>query len=320
MRKGKIEGTWWDFQHQNLPEGKYYNEALARFSAADWARQVTEAAGIGMEYFVLMSVAIESKAFYDTPLLPKFGIACDDPIEAVLSAADSCGGKFFIGNDYFDDAWDWHRDIMDPETCRKRTQSMEEITARYGHHPSFHGWYWPIELYLKDGIPDYYAKYVNEFAARARAITPKAKTLIAPYGTGVVVPDDNYVRQLEALDVDVIAYQDEIGCLRHGLDDLPRIYEGLRKVHDRVPKIAFWADVEIFEFEGDVGKSALLPAPFPRVKTQLEAAAAFVDRILVYEYQGMMAKPGSPVFAGHPTAATLYTDYVTWLGEATPTS
>lgn len=308
----RIEGSWWDFQHQNMPEGIYYNEALARFSADDWALKVREAAEIGLKYLVLMSVAIELKSFYETPLLPRYEIACADPLEAVLAAADECGVRFFIGNDYFDDAWDCCRNILEPGTCRKRLQCMEELTQRYGHHPSFYGWYWPIELCASEGVPDYYRDYVSLYGKISRSLTPHAKTLIAPYGTGAVVPDDSYVRQLDELDVDVIAYQDEIGCLRHAVEDLPRIWEGLRKAHDRVGRIGMWADVEIFRFEGEVGKSALLPAPFERVRRQLEAASPYVDRILVYEYQGMMNKPGSPVFAGHPDSAKLYRDYVDW--------
>jgi hypothetical protein len=80
-----------------------------------------------------------------------------------------------------------------------------------------------------------------------------------------------------------------------------------------VPQRAFWADVEVFDFEGDVYKSALIPAPFERVKKQLQVASDFVDKILIYQFQGMMNKPGSRAFAGHPQSTVLYTDYANWL-------
>lgn len=72
---------------------------------------------------------------------------------------------------------------------------------------------------------------------------------------------------------------------------------------------------KIFEFEGDVHKSALRPARFERVQRQLEAVSPWVDETLVYQYMGMMNKPGSAAFAGSPLSTRLYTDYINWLGH-----
>jgi hypothetical protein len=90
-------------------------------------------------------------------------------------------------------------------------------------------------------------------------------------------------------------------------------YQGLRKAHDRAQKAKIWADVEIFEFEDEVYNSALMPASFDRVLRQLEAVSPWVDKILVYQYQGMMNKPGSAAFAGSPASTKLYSDYLNWL-------
>ena len=40
-----------------------------------------------------------------------------------------------------------------------------------------------------------------------------------------------------------------------------------------------------------------------------------MDTILIYQYQGLMNKPGSHAFAGHPDSTRLYTDYVKWRKE-----
>ncbi len=308
----KIEGSWFEFQHHNTAEGVYWNPECASFSAAQWDDKVKEISEIGLEYLVLMCTALYYKAFYKTDIFPPYEIACEDPIEAVLAAGDKYGVKFFMGGGFYGD-WMSPEIVADPEARKKRLAAIEELAARYGHHRSFYGWYWPNEAYINKKFGDRFISYTNECSALARSLMPKTKTLIAPYGTRVAVPDDTFVRQLEALDIDIIAYQDEIGVRKSKVEETPAFYEGLRKAHDKVPNVKLWADMEIFEFEGDVYRSPLIPAAFSRVERQIEALSPYVDHILVYQYQGMMNKPGSSSFAGHPDSARLYSDYKRWL-------
>ncbi|MCE5249453.1 DUF4434 domain-containing protein [bacterium] len=312
-----IQGSWFEFQHHNQPEGKYWNPACAAFSCSQWDAKVKEIADIGMEYLVLMNTALYFKAFYTTGIFPKFEIACDDPIEAVLTAADRYGVKFFIGGGFFGQ-WDSPGIIDDPDATQKRLRAIGELAGLFGHHKSFYGWYWPNEAAITPYFHEKFITYVNDCSKEARKHMPNARTLIAPYGTRIAKPDDRFVRQLEMLDVDIIAYQDEIGVRKTKVEESARFFEGLRRAHDRVPRIKIWADVEIFEFEGEVYRSPLIPASFARVNKQLEAVSPYVDIILVYQYQGMMNKPDSPAFAGHKDSAVLYADYVAWLKKTYP--
>ena len=86
----------------------------------------------------------------------------------------------------------------------------------------------------------------------------------------------------------------------------------------RCLRYSFGPTWEIFEFEGVVYKSALLPAPFSRVRRQLEAVSPYVDKILVYQTLGMTNAPGSPAFAGHEDSTALYADYARWLRDRYP--
>ena len=76
-----------------------------------------------------------------------------------------------------------------------------------------------------------------------------------------------------------------------------------------------YSNGEIFEFEGAVYDSALMPAAFERVKRQMAAVSPFVETILVYQYLGLMNKPGSVALAGSPRSFDLYSNYVTWLNS-----
>jgi hypothetical protein len=313
-----ILGSWFEFQHHNIKEGVPWNPACAAFACGQWDAKVKEIADLGMEYLVLMCTALHFKSFYRTQIFPPFRIACDDPIEAVLAAADKYGIKFFIGGGFYG-KWDSPDILSDATAARKRLQAIEELAKLYGNHPSFYGWYWPNEAFINPYYSDEFIQYVNTCSRLARSLTPRARILIAPYGTRIARPDDKYVRQLEQMDVDIIAYQDEVGVRKSKVDETPAFYEGLKKAHARVPRVAIWADVEIFEFAGKVYESALLPAPFQRVRRQLEAVSPFVDTTLVYQYQGMMNKPDSVAFAGPQESTQLYSDYEEWLRKTHPT-
>ena len=76
-----------------------------------------------MEYLVLMGVARASKPFYPSKLL-LVPMGCDDPLEAVLSAADECGIKF-LSNDFWGDLDAYNMMLDKVQTVR--FQAMEEI-------------------------------------------------------------------------------------------------------------------------------------------------------------------------------------------------
>ena len=318
MPKSKIlpiTGSWFEFQHLWKVEGKYWDKSCAQFSCEQWTKKIEEIREIGIDHLVLLDVACDSKAYFDTPLFPKFPFACNDPLEVCLGAADRLGIKFFVGIGYFTPCSSPWQKINESGEVKKRFQAMNEILEKYGHHSSFYGWYLPHEAQIKGHFREEFVTYVKMFNSEARRLFPEGKILIAPYGTRLATPDAAYMRQLEEMDLDFIAYQDEVGVEKSKSGELPGFYEGLKKAHDKLGKTGLWADVEIFRFEGAVYKSALLPASFERILKQLKAASDFVDKILVYQYQGMMNKPDTPAFAGRPDSTKLYRDYKNWLGN-----
>ncbi|MCE5271714.1 DUF4434 domain-containing protein [bacterium] len=301
-----IEGSWFEFQHHSAAEGAPWNPALAAFSAGQWAAKVQEIAGFGIRDLVLLDTAIDGRSFYPSGLLPRHELGCDDPLEAVLAAADQCGVRFFVSNGFYGD-WMQAELLMQDKAVRGlRFKAMAEIAGKYAHHPSFFGWYYPNETGIEGHFADIFIDYVNSSTAEAHSLTPQAKTLIAPYGTRHVSADDLYVRQLETLDVDYVAYQDEVGVEKTKVEESAGFFENLYKVHHKAGRAALWADVEVFRFEGKVYHSALLPAPPERVKAQLEAVSPYVEKILIYQYLGLLNRPGSEVFAGPPESAALY--------------
>ena len=309
----KIDGTFFEFRHHNTPEGKYWNPALESFKGEDWRRKVREISELGMEYIVVMSTALYEKCYFKSSVYPFAEIPCSDPIEELLSEADTCSVKVFLGNGFYGDWRKANHNIKSKEVIDRSFRAMEEITALYSHHESFYGWYFPDETCIILNYSKDFMKYVNLCSARCHELTPNKKTLIAPYGTNLVRANDRFIRSLTELDVDFVAYQDEVGVEKATYDETPRFYEALRKAHDKAGRSALWADVELFEFTGKVYQSSLKSAPFERIEKQIQSVSPYVDEILVYQYQGMMNSPDSKAFCGHPDSLKLYNDYKKWL-------
>jgi hypothetical protein len=187
-----------------------------------------------------------------------------------------------------------------------RIKAMNEVAEKYSHHKSFYGWYFPNETSINGHYVDFFIEYVNSCSSEANRLTPGGKTLIAPYGTRLVTADDLFVKQLEQLDVSFIAYQDEIGVNKTRVDESAGFFEKLNKVHTKAGRSKLWADVEVFSFEGATYKSALIPAPPERIIQQLAAVSPFVEKIFIYQYIGLINKPDTDIFAGHPDSGLLY--------------
>lgn len=305
----KIDGTFFEFHHHNTPEGKYWNPVVDKFTGADWRNKVREIASIGMENVVVMATALYEKCYFKSSVYPFADIPCADPIEELLCEADNCSIKVFLGNGFYGDWQKANENITSKEVIDRSFRAMEEIAALYSHHTSFYGWYFPDETCIIGKYPDEFMHYVNLCSARCHLLTPAKKTLIAPYGTNLVVSDDYFVRQLAELDVDFVAYQDEVGVQKTKVDMTKQFFEKLKIAHDKAGRSELWADIELFDFEGTVYESALIPAPFERIKKQIENVAPYCDKILGYQYLGLMNPSDSLSFSGHNQSADLFENY-----------
>ena len=133
----KIDGTFFEFLHHNISEGKYWNPALEKFTAENWRQKVREISAVGMEYIVVMATALYDKCYFKSSVFPFAQIPCTDPIEELLCEADNCGVKVFLGNGFYGDWRKASQNITSKEVIDRSFMAMEELTALYGYHKSF---------------------------------------------------------------------------------------------------------------------------------------------------------------------------------------
>ena len=216
----------------------------------------------------------------------------------------------------------WAKDqddnLLDPAIKERQLQIMEELTSLYKNHKAFYGWYLPVEDCICPIFAEHAVQSVNTLAEKAQTLTPGKKTLISPYGIGLSEFDNpDFEKQMAKLKVDIIAYQDEVGCVRDKFT-LPRLkknWQRMRDIHNRL-NIEMWANCETFTWEEGTNdrQSALIPAAYSRLLSQQAAAsAAGVDRIISFMFGGIIEDPKSSYQLGQPVWSNdVCNKYMAW--------
>ena len=311
-----ITGTFLNLPYQDV-RNKYTNPLAMDYTSPDfWTAKVGEMSRMGMEYLVLMAVANEGQSYYPSKLMPwVYNPALKSPVDAIMDAAAANGMKVFMSTGWAKDQDD---NLRDPAIKGRQIEMMNELAGIYGNHPAMYGWYLPVEDCFGPVLTDYAVEAVNTLTDMARNLTPEAKVLISPYGIfNSNFEDPRYEQQIMRLKVDIIAYQDEIGCVRERYP-LPRLRENwkkLRAIHDKT-NIEMWANCESFAWEKATNDrtSALVPASFSRLLSQLAVATeGGVDKIISFMMYGIYEDPASPYPIGQPYwSKKAHQDYMAW--------
>jgi hypothetical protein len=281
-----------------------------------WHLKIKELSEMGIQYVILMFVADEGKSFYPSDFMPHaYPAGRESPVEAIMNEADAEGLKVFMST-----GWAKNQDDNPrlPETRAIQTKIMHETAGLFSKHKSFYGWYLPCEDVVGPYLSQQAVDAANSLTAEARTLTPKAKVLISPYGLSRAKFDNGqFADQIAKLKVDIVAYQDEIGCVveANPLPHMKENFKHLREVHNKT-KIELWSNDESFTWEKglNVRPSALIPAPFPRFLSQLVGVTmAGVDEVISFATCGILDKPDSRIPIGQPIfAAKAYQDYKDW--------
>ena len=290
-----VTGTWINLVWQD-DRNNYMNPLEAdNTDPALWELKVEELHEIGVDYLVLMQVADGGKSFYPSSIMPAaYDQQRKSPVEAIMDKAASLGMKVFLSCGW---ARNQDDDLRDPFVIERQRAIMDELARLYSESPAFYGWYLPVESSLEPVLPEHAVQGVNSLSAKARSLTPDKMVMISPYGICYADIDNPlFEERIAALDVDIIACQDEVGCVREPMP-LPRMKDHFRKlgeIHSRTG-IAFWANIESFTWEKpetNSRQSALVPASFCRYLSQMQAVSeAGAERIISFSVHGIFDKP-----------------------------
>lgn len=311
-----LDGCWVSIYHWSESEGLYFNKALRAMKDEDFREHVRSMKPVGINGVVLENVfdnhaayagrhtmektGYTGKALYPSKLYKdSMGLLAEDPVEAVLSAADEEGMHVLVGvglyawRDFSPAALAWHKDVV------------AELFERYGHHGSFYGWYVSGELFGSlyadcDGIPfESYrdiADFFREFKAYANSIAPTKPVALATDN----VRFEEFEREWQTIlpSVDILlpfAFARDLGHLN--VRAMKRICEECG-TH-------MWVDLEVFR---NPFPNGLIPKDTDELIREIRIYDD-VEQIYGFQFTGLLNPPDFPFDLGGEPAKELYVGY-----------
>lgn len=313
-----VTGTWINLAWQD--ERNNYMNFQDEFINTDpemWTDKMIALHEIGVDWIMFDQVANFRKSYYPSELMPHhYPEGRKDPVTAIMDACDSLGMHVFLSCGWAVSQSDV---VSDSAVVSRQCEIMSELAALYGDRPSFEGWYLPMEDNLAPYLPDRSIEGINRLTARAYEVTPGKLTMVAPYGIfGANLDNPKFAENLAAINVDIIAYQDEIGCVRDvfPMAAMKRHFRKLGKIHENL-KLEYWVNIENFTWDRGTNNhfSSLIPAEFGRYLEQIVSASmSGAKRIASFSVYGIIDKPGERHPLGQPVeAARTYATYKSWL-------
>lgn len=187
---------------------------------------------------------------------------------------------------------------------------IDEVWAKYGHHPSFKGWYLSQEISRRTKNM---SKIYAEVGKHAKNVSGNLTTLVSPYIHGVktdqVMSGENAISlqkhekewneiltNVEGA-IDILAFQD--GQVNyHELRDYLEVNKKLADAH----KMRCWTNIESFDRDMPI---RFLPIKWEKLLLKLEAARlAGIEDAITFEFSHFMS-PNST----YPQAKFLYERY-----------
>jgi hypothetical protein len=316
---GRIDGAFVGFYHWSEQEGRLWNAELARMTDADWRDMMRAQHEIGMDIVVPQEAfrnqlyvgehaipqrGYDGRGFYPSHLHPgRMEIACGDPMEAVLGAADELGMAVFLPVgmyawfDFTEHSLAWHREVA------------RELWQRYGHHRSVYGFYVSEEVggdlgscaARREEVVSFFAG----FRAFVRGFAPDKPVMLATNCHSVSTALPWYPRLLSSLDILC-----PFGFQRMPPDDLTGEEAAalLQSLCDHAG-CRLWMDLEAFSFHPD---GALYPRPMADLVDAFRRYPMF-EKVVCYQFPGLFSAPWARIQPGGRDTVRLFEEYSAYL-------
>ncbi len=294
----RITGTFLDEITHDIPSQNW--------SATQWRKEFELYKKIGIDTIIIIRAGYQNKCIFPAKSIPNLLPVYEDLGETFFSLADELGLNLYLGT--YDSGQFWHQQSWWKEVDLNKA-FIEEAASRYGHHPSFKGWYLCHETSRNDA---HIIELFNGIGRFCKA-TMDLPVLISPFpqgakqgGGGVMGLDDsldhwNRIFAETHGAFDVCAFQD--GQIHY--QELPKFLSGISNLGHQ-HGVTIWSNLESFDRDMPI---KFPPADWRYLRFKLESAAAVVDKVITFEFPHFMS-PNSC----YPAAHNLFDRYSEFAG------
>ena len=292
----RITGTFldeisWDIPHQN-------------WGYREWERDFLNMKAIGIDTVILIRCGLTRFLAYPSEyLISKRG--CYRPpvdlVEMFLTLADKHGMKFYFGT-YHDQRIDKTSDEMFA-MAEDNLHVIDEAWKRYGHHPSFRGWYLTYELSTKTAR---FAKTIGDAGRHCKEVSGGLPVLISPFIRGCKIVQSG--EKVDTVERHEQVWDEIFSALKGGVDqcafqdghveycDLDAFLAINRRLADKYG-VECWTNVETFDRDMPI---RFLPTKLEKMLLKLDAATrAKYDRAITFEFSHFMSPQSVYLAAGN---------------------
>lgn len=294
----RITGTFLDEITHDIPSQNWGPE--------EWRREFALYSRIGIDTVILIRAGYQNKCVFAAKSVPDLLPVYEDLAEVFFSLADEFGLKLFFG--LFDSGWHWMRRTWWKEVELNKP-FVDEVVARYGHHPSFAGWYLCHETGKNDA---HIIELFNHLGRHCKA-TKDLPVLISPYpqgakqlGAAAFTLDESFDHWDRIFSetrgaFDVCAFQD--GQVHY--QELPAFVQGIGEL-GRKHGITIWSNLETFDRDMPI---KFPPADWRYLRFKMEAASRVAEKIITFEFPHFVSPHSC-----YPAAHNLFRRYCEHVG------
>lgn len=294
MKKtGPITGTFIDEITYDIPSSNW--------TCDQWRKDLDNMQEIGIDTVIFIRGGMEDKSVFPSKVLST--PYADDFAGFIFEETSRRGMDVYFG--MYISNLDWNGGDAAGE-IRKNKLFVDEVYERYGHYPSFKGWYIPQE---QSHNCLNFAEIMRGMSAICKDKTPDKNVFISPFFHTYITAKENYFVTPEqhaeewdklfaygGKDIDICAFQDGTAPM----DKMDEFYGVTRDLCQKY-NIHHWVNAETFE--RDV-RCMYYPITFQLLRRRIEHHMKYAEKIITFEFSHFLSPQSI-----YPSARNLNTLY-----------
>ncbi len=280
-----------------------------------WESHIDELKSVGYKGIILQETRYDYTFYYDSEIEEIRGTPAvdrnNDMIENMFTACDAKDFRVFLGLSVENEWWEFARFAEDEyinTLADIDNQMIDELSALFGHHESFYGWYWAFEMLTNiHGYEEKWANIINSTIDHLNSLDDGRPLMFSPFKQWLLPQVEsqhyemwsNFFKLVNFRKGDIFAPQDSIGKIcgaeptNRALINTYIFLRACKEACDENPNVEFYVNCELFASYSRFNSTDLFVAGDERINYQLRIARCFTENICTFSYTHYKSTLGS---------------------------